>query len=781
MPRRCERRGEENNMDRIEEMTEYLPPSAKREQKKFEVRTDETGCPVLFYGDEPAADAYRPSLDAELNMLDWDDEGRPRIRTLSGGGRSRLAPGQFFGMWAKADGFSLLGALKPLTETPNWVVWRWAIVKNKSGKEKRTKVPYRPDRPTVKAKSNDATTWGDYAAARDVAEAGQADGIGFCLYATEFAAFDLDDCRNPDTGEIAPWARALVERVASYTEVTVSGTGLRIIGRGTGEKVHRKQAVENGGTLETYRRAERYIVMTGDALPGSAMTLENIDNNIDEVVAELDAVKKKNKKSKASNADAEDISHEDEIEDIIKNGCGGRFEGDRSRAVWFVINELLRRGFYEELIETRLLDKDNRISEHVYDQAGSPEQYVRRQVEKAIKDISLAVGENGKPAASQANIRVALLKLAVRVRYNQFADRTMISGLEGFGPTVDDAAADRIWLLIDERFRLLPKKELFLTVLIDTARRNGFHPVKDYLDKLKWDEVPRIDKWLSTYAGAESSPYVDAVGALVLVAAVRRIRQPGCKFDEMLVLEGKQGKGKSQALSALAVNPDWFSDDLPLNADGKRAIESLHGRWIVEAAELSGMTKGDIEHLKAFLARQIDRARMAYGRLVSEVPRQCIVVGTTNSSVYLRDLTGNRRIWPVPIEEFDIAALTRDLDRLWAEAAVREAQGANIRLDRSLWAEAAKEQKQRTIDDPFYEALYGALDGLQGKIATDKLWNVVGIDAGHRTQEQNRRLTEAMAQLGWARPKNRSISVDGRKVSGFVKGPEPWENVSPKM
>jgi len=441
----------------------------------------------------------------------------------------------------------------------------------------------------------------------------------------------------------------------------------------------------------------------------------------------------------------------------------------------------LRRGFYEEAIENRLLDTNNRISDHVYDQADSPEHYVRRQIEKALKDISLQVGADGKSPATQANIRVALLKLGVRVRYNQFADRTMIAGLDGFGPTVDDAAADRIWLLMDERFRLRSTKELFYTVLIDTARRNGFHPVKDYLGNLRWDGKCRIDKWLSTYAGAESSPYVDAVGALVLVAAVRRIKQPGCKFDEMLVLEGKQGKGKSQALAVLAVNPDWFSDDLPLNADGKRAIESLHGRWIIEAAELSGLTKGDIEHLKAFLARQIDRARMAYGRLVSEVPRQCVVVGTTNSSVYLRDLTGNRRIWPVPIKEFDTAALARDLDQLWAEAAVREAQGASIRLDRSLWEEAAKEQKQRTIDDPFFEALFAALDGLEGKIATEKLWNIVGVDAGHRTQEQNRRLTEAMALLGWERPKNRSVSIDGRKVSGFVKGTEPWENVSPKI
>ena len=161
---------------------------------------------------------------------------------------------------------------------------------------------------------------------------------------------------------------------------------------------------------------------------------------------------------------------------------------------------------------------------------------------------------------------------------------------------------------------------------------------------------------------------------LTLIAAVRRVRTPGCKFDELLVLESPQGLLKSSALRVLSVEESWFSDDLPLNSDGKRAIESLAGRWIVEAAELNGLRRSDIEHLKSFLSRQVDRARMSYDRLVTAAPRQCVFIGTTNSTTYLRDGTGNRRFWPVRVGRFDIEALRRDRDQLWAEAAAREAE-----------------------------------------------------------------------------------------------------------
>src|SRR5262249_34769653 len=254
-------------------------------------------------------------------------------------------------------------------------------------------------------------------------------------------------------------------------------------------------------------------------------------------------------------------------------------------------------------------------------------------------------------------------------------------------------------------------------VLGNTARLNGFHPVRDYLDALQRDGVPRVDKWLITYAGGEDSKYTRAVGALMLIAGVQRGDPPCLKLDEMLRLEHpQQGTDKSSAWAVLAVQEEWFTDDLPLNVEGKRVIEQTRGKWIIEAAELSGIRKADTEHLKAMLSRRVDRGRLAYGRLPTEVPRQFIVVGSVNKTEYLRDTTGNRRFWPVLIARFDLDALRRDRDQLWAEAAVREAKGESIRLVRELWPEAAKEQQQRLADDPFVTVLATHLGHLESQV-----------------------------------------------------------------
>jgi predicted P-loop ATPase len=349
----------------------------------------------------------------------------------------------------------------------------------------------------------------------------------------------------------------------------------------------------------------------------------------------------------------------------------------------------------------------------------------------------------------------------------------MIDGLKGFGPTLDDAAVDRLWLTMDRQLKFRPGYDLMFRVIKDAARVNEFHPVIDYLDGLKWDGVERIDKWLTTYAGAEESEYTKAVGELVLIAAVRRIKHPGCKFDELVVLEASQGTDRSTAVATLAVNPDWFSDDLPLNASSsQKVIEQLQGKWIIEAAELSGMRKADVEHLKAFLSRQYDRSRMAYGRLVKEAPRQCVIIGTTNASRYLKDTTGNRRYWPVAVKRFDTTALKRDRDQLWAEAVVRERLGEPIRLKSALWGAAAKAQADRLIDDPFFDTLEDRLDQYEiGKISNDSVWAILDV-RGRRSQDDNLRMIDAMRRLGWRRPES-SVWIGGKKRRGFIKGEEP--------
>jgi predicted P-loop ATPase len=144
----------------------------------------------------------------------------------------------------------------------------------------------------------------------------------------------------------------------------------------------------------------------------------------------------------------------------------------------------------------------------------------------SLDALGFHVGKDGR-SKSQYNIRRAMELMNVRVRYDSFQDRLIIEGLEGFGPLLDDPAMDRLWLLIDEQYHFRPSKDFFWTVVGDTARRNVFHPVLDYLKPLRWDNVKRIDTWLIDYAQAEDSEYVRAVGALMLIAAVRRVRQPG--------------------------------------------------------------------------------------------------------------------------------------------------------------------------------------------------------------------------------------------------------------
>jgi predicted P-loop ATPase len=197
--------------------------------------------------------------------------------------------------------------------------------------------------------------------------------------------------------------------------------------------------------------------------------------------------------------------------------------------------------------------------------------------------------------------------------------------------------------------------------------------------------------------------------------------------------------------------------------------------------ELNGMRRADIEHVKAQLSRQVDRGRMSYDRLVSEVPRQCVFVGTTNSSVYLRDPTGNRRFWPVRVKRFDTDALRRDRDQLWAEATAREATGISIRLDEKLWAVAGAEQERRVTCDPWFELLKAELGGMQGKISAASIWELLDVPTRQQTQEHSRRVGEAMRKIDWTRPNTGgTVKIANKLVSGYVRGNPPWRTVGIK-
>lgn len=383
--------------------------------------------------------------------------------------------------------------------------------------------------------------------------------------------------------------------------------------------------------------------------------------------------------------------------------------------------------------------------------------------------------EKGKRVVQndQENIRRALEKLEIKLHEDQFSHTHIYkNGTTGAEPRrLTDDVIDDMWLEIETKFKFRPSTDYFHTVLRKMARENPVHPVKDYLLSLTWDKVPRLDGWLAVYGGAKDEEYVRAVGSIVLIAAVRRVLSPGCKFDELLVLESGQGQNKSTALRTLCPRPDWFSDDLPLGVDSKLVIERTSGKWIVEAAELSGMRRSQVEHLKSFLSRQVDGpVRLAYDRTSREISRQFVIVGTTNSNNYLSDPTGNRRFWPVPVRVFNVGKLAEDRDQLWAEAVAREAAGESIRLEQRLWGVAASRQEARRTEDPWEEPLVKAISGLpqdtdRQRVSMEDIWKLLEIPATHRDLRAADRVSSVMQKHNF-----RKISIKRDGVVGWGWG-----------
>jgi len=229
----------------------------------------------------------------------------------------------------------------------------------------------------------------------------------------------------------------------------------------------------------------------------------------------------------------------------------------------------------------------------------------------------------------------------------------------------------------------LKKREAISDAVTIVMNENKFHPVRDYLDSLEWDGVARLDTMLIDYLGADDSEYTRAISRKWMAAGVARIREPGIKFDNMLILVGEQGMGKSQFFSRISVSPKWFSDSMGKFDNTKESMEQLAGKWIIELGELSAMKKAEVEHVKVFLSKQEDTYRPSYGRRTETYARQCIFGGTTNRDDFLIDSTGARRFWPVRVENTEKlwSHLTREVvDQLWAEADVVYSLGEDLYL-----------------------------------------------------------------------------------------------------
>lgn len=290
---------------------------------------------------------------------------------------------------------------------------------------------------------------------------------------------------------------------------------------------------------------------------------------------------------------------------------------------------------------------------------------------------------------------------------------------------------------------------------IETVGRDrACNPLLDYLDALEWDGQPRLTSWMANYLGAPDTPYTNNVSRQALIAAVARVRNPGCKVDTVPIIEGPQGIGKSSALRELFA--PWFSDELA-ELGSKDAAMQTRGAWLIEISELDAMSRAEVSRIKAFITRTTDRFRPPYGSRVIESPRSCVFWGTTNSDAYLKDESGGRRFWPIRASKIDLTGLRGVKDQLWAEAQTLFANGCAWWLvNPDVQRDAREEQRARYIGDPWESAISDYLKEVSDVSVEEVLALAIHLERTRWTQVEMNRVARCLRSLGWLRFQTRS-------------------------
>jgi Virulence-associated protein E len=558
-------------------------------------------------------------------------------------------------------------------------------------------------------------------------------GIGFVFSNTKngdpYTFFDLDGVVQK--GKLLPWAQEFVTMVNSYTEISPSGTGIKSIiraklgGRGCSfEFTDSKGKVHE---IECYD-ASRFFAATGNRLEGTPETICDgqelldtlhppteeeeksgppIDRATDEYAADVDAIPddKLLEKILASKQKAKFKS----LWEGNTTGYAGYFAASGALssilAFWTRANPERIDRLYRQ---SGLFEKDWWEADRYAGKKSRCEYVIDAACKKAAaKDMyvpsssGLIVNDDGRIKPIMANA-ITMLKTTPRwdgvLAFNKltlYAMKLKPAPWEehssGQWTDFDDTKLEE-WFQRHRLFIDSSKKAGEAAQAV--AHENAFHPVRDYLESLKWDDTPRLDSWLINYLGVKDDEYTRAVGRCWMISAVARIFRPGCQADYTLLLEGNQGILKSSALRALA-GDEFFLDNV-VDIEGKDALLKIHGAWIVELEEFAGVKRSDVDKVKAFLTCRTDRFRAPYDRRVQIYPRMNVFAASNNGDTPFTDETGNRRFWPVRCEKIAIEKIRAERNQLWAEAVTRFRKGDHWWLDTSaLNVLAEKEQAER--------------------------------------------------------------------------------------
>ncbi len=416
---------------------------------------------------------------------------------------------------------------------------------------------------------------------------------------------------------------------------------------------------------------------------------------------------------------------------------------------------------------------------------------------------------DGRPVPSMHNARIAITALGITCGRDTFHNKTLFGyrddkvrhELQSILGEISDDGIIALRQLMSDRFGFDLTDKHTRDAVVSLALENCFNPVCDMIDKAEaeWDGVKRLDRMAAEYFNCDDTALNSAFMRKMIIGLIKRAREPGCKFDTIVVLESKEGFNKSTAWRVLA-GEENFSDERILGKEAREVQEQLSGIWIHENADLAGLKKTDVESVKAYASRMFDIARAAFGHFVTKQPRHSIEVGTTNADTYLQSQTGNRRFWPMTVTKpIDIEKLKRDREQLIGEAAKYQSGGESVVLDESLWMDAGVEQEKRQVKDPWEDTLeivhqyatqkylsdgkwaerqvqilhYDKIGhdeaGLELVASADLLEHVLGVPVERQTTAHTMRLSSIMTRLGWQRHKNGLVRIHGKRVSGYFR------------
>ncbi len=329
-----------------------------------------------------------------------------------------------------------------------------------------------------------------------------------------------------------------------------------------------------------------------------------------------------------------------------------------------------------------------------------------------------------------------------------------------------DTSAALIWMA--RKYGFEPSDPKLAHALVNVAKHNRFHPVRDYLENVVWDKKERLANWLADVYESDAPPdYLAAAGKKFLIGAVARIFRPGCKMDNVLILEGEQGLRKSTSVHKLF--GEWFSDS-PIPLGDKDSYQNIQGIWCHELAELDSFNKAESTTAKNFFTQTRDRYRPSYGHRAEDFPRQTVFVGTTNQDEYLKDYTGNRRYWPVKCRIANLELIEAYRDQYWAEAVHLYKQGATWWIESEAERQLFEaEQDSRLQVDPWQYHIERYLTKDAGEYVTSAeiLSDAIKKDAGHVTKADQNRISPIMQAIGWKHKKKR-IWVGTEKLPRWV-------------